>query len=100
MLRGLHVDVGELPHQPHGILIDLRLGFRSRRIAIEHVAGRLHGDVVPMLGRDNMREQSFLTAAVQNMKRLAKAFFLPFFFLPPAFLQTTTLRLSRKVAVC
>ena len=27
-----------------------------------------------MLGRKNMYEQSFLTAAVQNMKRLAKAF--------------------------
>ena len=27
-----------------------------------------------MLGIQNMREQSFLTAAVQNMKRLAKAF--------------------------
>jgi len=27
-----------------------------------------------MLGIQNMREQCFLTAAVQNMKRLAKAF--------------------------
>ncbi len=53
-----------------------------------------------MLGLPNMREQSFLTAAVQNMKRLARPFFLPFFFLPPAFLQTATLRSSRKVAVC
>ena len=33
-----------------------------------------------MLGIQNMREQCFLTAAVQNMKRLAKAFFIfPFF---------------------
>ena len=28
-----------------------------------------------MLGIQNMREQCFLTAAVQNMKRLAKAFY-------------------------
>ena len=32
-----------------------------------------------MLGIQNMREQSFLTAAVQNMKRLAKAFFFSSF---------------------
>ncbi len=32
-----------------------------------------------MLGIQNMREQCFLTAAVQNMKRLVKAFF--FFWL-------------------
>lgn len=31
-----------------------------------------------MLGIENMREQCFLTAAVQNMKRLVKAFFFPF----------------------
>ena len=31
-----------------------------------------------MLGIQNMREQCFLTAAVQNMKRLAKAFSLRF----------------------
>ena len=30
-----------------------------------------------MLGLANMREQSFLTAAVQNMKRLVRAFFIP-----------------------
>jgi len=30
-----------------------------------------------MLGRDNMREQSFLTAAVQNMKRIARFFSRP-----------------------
>ena len=53
-----------------------------------------------MLGLANMREQSFLTAAVQNMKRLAKAFFIPFLLLFPALIQTATLRLSRKVAVC
>ena len=34
-----------------------------------------------MLGLRNMREQSFLTAAVQNIKRLVKAFFRPIFFL-------------------
>ena len=33
-----------------------------------------------MLGLQNMYEQSFLTAAVQNMKRLAKACFFPFSF--------------------
>lgn len=32
-----------------------------------------------MLGIQNMREQCFLTAAVQNMKRLAKAFYFVFF---------------------
>ena len=31
-----------------------------------------------MLGIQNMREQCFLTAAVQNIKRLVKAFFLLF----------------------
>lgn len=31
-----------------------------------------------MLGIQNMREQCFLTAAVQNMKRLAKAFYTIF----------------------
>lgn len=36
-----------------------------------------------MLGRANMREQSFLTAAVQNMKRIALFFpFFPCLFLP------------------
>lgn len=35
-----------------------------------------------MLGIFNMREQCFLTAAIQNMKRLAKAFF--FLFIPLA----------------
>ena len=34
-----------------------------------------------MLGISNMREQSFLTAAVQNIKRLAKAFSFFFFLL-------------------
>ena len=34
-----------------------------------------------MLGIQNMREQCFLTAAVQNIKRLVKAFF-PSSFLP------------------
>ena len=32
-----------------------------------------------MLGIQNMREQSFLTAAVQNIKRLVASYFLPFF---------------------
>jgi len=32
-----------------------------------------------MLGIENMREQCFLTAAVQNMKRLIKAFFFACF---------------------
>lgn len=41
-----------------------------------------------MLGLPNMREQSFLTAAVQNMKRLAKAFFIPFSILFIALIQT------------
>ena len=53
-----------------------------------------------MLGRDNMREQSFLTAAVQNMKRLAKAFFVSLSLLLIALIKTATLRLSRNVAVC
>lgn len=35
--------------------------------------------VARMLGLANMREQSFLTTAVQNMKRLVRALFLPFF---------------------
>lgn len=37
ILRLLHVDAIKLLHQPHGILIDLRLGFRSGRIAFKHV---------------------------------------------------------------
>ena len=53
-----------------------------------------------MLGLPNMREQSFLTAAVQNMKRLVKAFFFSLFFLLSTEFQTATLRLTRKVAVC
>ena len=53
-----------------------------------------------MLGRDNMREQSFLTAAVQNMKRLAKAFFVPLSLLLISLIKTATPRLIRKVAVC
>ena len=32
-----------------------------------------------MLGIQNMREQSFLTAAVQNIKRLVASYFSPFF---------------------
>jgi len=32
-----------------------------------------------MLGIKNMREQCFLIAAVQNIKRLVKALFVPFF---------------------
>ena len=35
-----------------------------------------------MLGIQNMREQCFLTAAVQNMKRLVKALFFCLAFLP------------------
>ena len=39
----------------------------------------LHGlRYARMLGIRNMYEQSFLTAAVQNMKRIAKAFRFPF----------------------
>jgi DNA topoisomerase IB len=53
-----------------------------------------------MLGLANMREQSFLTAAVQNMKRLARAFFFSLFSLLPALIQTATPRFLRKVAVC
>lgn len=43
-----------------------------------------------MLGLANMREQSFLTAAVQNMKRLASAFSFPIPLLLTAFLQKAT----------
>ena len=53
-----------------------------------------------MLGRDNMREQSFLTAAVQNMKMLAMGFFLPFIRTLSVFCQTATSRMTRKMAVC
>lgn len=46
-----------------------------------------------MLGIKNMREQCFLTAAVQNIKRLVKAFFfsflLPFYLKRPAFFLKT-----------
>lgn len=38
-----------------------------------------------MLGIQNMREQSFLTAAVQNMKRIILLSLLPFLCLKPAF---------------
>ena len=42
-------------------------------------AKELHGlRYARMLGIRNMYEQSFLTAAVQNMKRIAKAFRFPF----------------------
>ena len=53
-----------------------------------------------MLGLANMREQSFLTAAVQNMKRLVKAFFILLRFFLATFTQTATSRFFRKVAVC
>ena len=43
-------------------------------------AKELHGlRYARMLGIRNMYEQSFLTAAVQNMKRIARAFRFPFF---------------------
>ena len=45
-------------------------------------AKELHGlRYARMLGIRNMFEQSFLTAAVQNMKRIARAFRFPFPFL-------------------
>ena len=46
-----------------------------------------------MRGIQNMREQCFLTAAVQNMKRLAKALF---FCLPSAFRITKPLPSSEN----
>ena len=49
-------------------------------------AKELHGlRYARMLGRRNMYEQSFLTAAVQNMKRIARAFRSLFSVLPYAF---------------
>lgn len=42
-----------------------------------------------MGGIQNMREQSFLTAAVQNMKRLSKAFCSIFPYLKPVLLAKT-----------
>jgi len=43
-----------------------------------------------------MREQSFLTAAVQNMKRLAKAFFSLILHLKPvSYVKTRALSLIR-----
>ena len=49
-------------------------------------AKELHGlRYARMLGIRNMYEQSFLTAAVQNMKRIARAFRSHFFVLPYAF---------------
>ena len=50
-------------------------------------AKELHGlRYARMLGIRNMYEQSFLTAAVQNMKRIAKAFRSLFSVLPYAFM--------------
>jgi len=48
----------------------------------------------------NMCEQSFLTAAVQNMKRLARTFFIRLSPLYIALIQTATLRFPWKAAVC
>ena len=49
-------------------------------------AKELHGlRYARMLGIHNMYEQSFLTAAVQNMKRIARAFRSLFSVLPYAF---------------
>ena len=49
-------------------------------------AKELHGlRYARMLGIRNMYEQSFLTAAVQNMKRIARAFRSLFSVLPYAF---------------
>ena len=48
-------------------------------------AKELHGlRYARMLGIRNMYEQSFLTAAVQNMKRIARAFRFLFYALPYA----------------
>jgi hypothetical protein len=43
-----------------------------------------------MLGLHNMREQSFLTSAIQNIKRILKTLAIHFFlrFLRPFFAQT------------
>lgn len=53
-----------------------------------------------MLGLPNRREQSFLTQRFRTWKRLAKDFFFPMLLLMCSPLQTATLRLHRKVAVC
>ena len=53
-----------------------------------------------MLGLANMREQSFLTVAIQNMKRIVKAFMFSLFagvFVP---LVITIPRRSRGFAIC
>ncbi len=47
-----------------------------------------------------MRKQSFLTAAVQNMKRLTKSFFISLFSLFTALIQSAAPRFPRKVADC
>ena len=52
-----------------------------------------------MLGIRNMREQAFLTATVQNIKRLAKAFLSFFQYSKPVFLSNNTgfvIALSRR----
>jgi len=48
MLLSLHVDAVKLFHQLHGILVDLRLGFRPRRIALKHISR----EVTPQRFRD------------------------------------------------
>ena len=53
-----------------------------------------------MLGQLNMREQSFITAAVQNMKRLAKASFLQFFSLLDHYRKQSIFQLLEKWTVC
>ena len=60
-------------------------------------AKELHGlRYARMLGRRNMYEQSFLTAAVQNMKRIARAFRSLFSVLPYAFRAAS----KRKQPLC
>ena len=64
-------------------------------------AKELHGlRYARMLGIRNMYEQSFLTAAVQNMKRIARAFRSLFSVLPYAFRGCFPKKAAPLSAVC
>lgn len=57
ILRLFHVDTVQLFHQAHSILIDLRLGFRSSRIALEYIRGKCLAKCLGDLARQELWTQ-------------------------------------------
>lgn len=89
MVSGIEADTERLGAFNHQYKPDAAIqGQYTDSIHIKAEAKENHGLLFArMLGIENMREPCFLTAAVQNMKRLVKAFFLltVSIWQPPAF---------------